>query len=139
MTRFALLLTGLLCVPAIEAVGQGSLEEAVEVARVAWLAHEADELVSRSDTVRLHLPGVAMSASVKPGQASRLINRYFEAADELTFDLREVRRMAADHAYAEIVRVFVIRGTSEERTETVFLGFRVLDGEWRLREVRITP
>jgi hypothetical protein len=32
-----------------------------------------------------------------------------------------------------------VRGTEEERGETAFLGFRLLGGQWQLREVRITP
>ena len=121
------------------ATGQERLEDAVEQARVAWLGHEVSLLVSKSDTVRLQLPGVAMSASVKPAQASRLLQKYLESAEELSFVLKDVRRLAPDHAYAEIARVFVVKGTSEKRSETVFLGFRVLGGEWRLREVRVTP
>jgi len=118
---------------------QSSLEEAVAEAREAWKAHRVAVLVSKSDTVRLHLPGIAMSAALKPGQASKLLGEYLEDAEELEFELREVRQLADDHAYAEMSRVFVVKGTTEKRMETVFLGFRILAGEWSLREVRITP
>ena len=119
--------------------GQSTLEEAVAEAREAWKAHNVAVLVSKSDTVRLHLPGVAMSAALKPGQASKLLGEYLEDAEELEFELRNVRQLADDHAYAEMSRVFVVKGTTEKRMETVFLGFRILAGEWSLREVRITP
>ncbi len=118
---------------------QSTLEEAVAEAREAWKAHNMAVLVSKSDTVRLHLPGVAMSAALKPGQASKLLGEYLEDAEELEFELRNVRQLADDHAYAEMSRVFVVKGTTEKRMETVFLGFRILAGEWSLREVRITP
>ncbi len=118
---------------------QSTLEEAVAEAREAWKAHNVAVLVSKSDTVRLHLPGVAMSAALKPGQASKLLGEYLEDAEELEFELRNVRQLADDHAYAEMSRVFVVKGTTEKRMETVFLGFRILAGEWSLREVRITP
>jgi len=118
---------------------QSTLEEAVAEAREAWKTHRVAVLVSKSDTVRLHLPGIAMSAALKPGQASRLLGEYLEDAEELEFELRDVRQLADDHAYAEMSRVFVVKGTTEKRIETVFLGFRILAGEWRLREVRITP
>jgi len=50
-----------------------------------------------------------------------------------------VAHVAADHAYAEFGRRFQVRGTSDRREETVFLGYRQLGGIWRLREVRIAP
>jgi hypothetical protein len=118
---------------------QSTLEEAVAEAREAWKTHRVAALVSKSDTVRLHLPGIAMSAALKPGQASKLLGEYLEGAEELEFELREVRQLADDHAYAEMSRVFVVKGTTEKRIETVFLGFRILAGQWSLREVRITP
>ena len=119
-------------------VQQDGLEAAVGWARDAWMAHDMAGLVSRSDTVRLHLPGIS-SASVRPAQAARLLQDYLKTAEELGFTLRDVRRLASDHAYAEMARHYLVRGTSEEREETVFLGYRVVEGVWRLREVRVTP
>ena len=118
---------------------QSTLEVAIQEASAAWKDHRVTDLVSKSDTVRLHLPGIAMSASLRPGQASKLLREFLEDTEELEFDLRDVRQLADDHAYAEMVRVYVVKGTTEKRTETVFLGFRVLGGQWSLREVRITP
>ncbi len=115
------------------------LDEAVDTARVEWLGHRMDDLVSRSDTVRLSLPGIAPSASLQPGQAARLLSQYLKPSHERGFELLELRRLAPDHAYAEMVRTYVVKGTDEERQETVFLGFRLLEGAWRLREVRATP
>jgi hypothetical protein len=68
-----------------------------------------------------------------------LLQRYLEQSSERSFNLYEVRRLAPDHAYAEMVRRYVVEGTSEVRKETVYLGFRLLEGRWRLREVRVTP
>ncbi len=116
-----------------------ALEHAIETARAAWLEHKVDKLVSGSDTVRLRIPGIAPSASLRPGQAERLLNQYLQPAEELSFDLRDIKKVATDHAYAEINRVYVVRGTSERREETVFLGFRLVDRIWRLREVRAAP
>jgi hypothetical protein len=124
---------------ATPAAGQDDLQIAIEAARQAWVAHRVAALLSESDTVRLQLPGVAEAASVKPGQASRLLGNYLSKSSEVSFNLRGVRRLAADHAYAELTRVFVVRGTTERQSETVFLGFRALGGIWRLREVRVTP
>jgi hypothetical protein len=113
------------------------LDRAVAAAREAWMTHDLASLVASSDTVRLDIPGVAVSASLRPGQAQRLLSQYLEPAREVALELAELRRMADDHAYAEMARRFVVRGTSEEQVETVFLGFRRVDGVWRLREVRV--
>jgi hypothetical protein len=115
------------------------LDVAVERARAAWIEHDVQALIVGSDTVRLRIPEVTVSASLQPEQAARLLDGYLDPAQERSFELVGVRRMADDHAYAEIARCYVVKGTEEELGETVFLGFRYLDGAWRLREVRVTP
>lgn len=116
-----------------------TLETVVEQARLAWLAHDVRGLVAHSDTVRLRLPGVAASAATRPGQAARLLEEYLSAAAEQEFTLRELRYVQADHAYAELSRRYAVRGTADVHEEMVFLGFRQVNGQWRLREVRIAP
>ena len=116
-----------------------ALDHAIETARAAWLEHRVGEFVSGSDTIRLRIPGIAPSASLRPGQAERLLDQYLQPSEELSFDLRDIKMVATDHAYAEINRVYVVQGTSERREETVFLGFRLVDRIWRLREVRVAP
>ena len=133
----AALLVGL-AVPGL-AVAQGTLDSAAARARNGWLAHDIPALLAGSDTVRLQLPGVARSASLTPGQAARLLLRYVEGSEEVGFDLRPIRSVAPDHGYAEARRRYVVRGTTDEREETVFLGFRMVAGAWRLREVRVVP
>lgn len=118
---------------------QDELDRAIGRAREAWLGHEISALLSTSDTVRLDIPGTATSAAMKPGQAGRVLDRYLNGADERGLDLIRVRRLEADHAYAELARVYVVKGTEEERRERLLFGFRRLDGIWRLREVRVTP
>ena len=118
---------------------QGDLEAAVASAAEAWTQHRVRDLVEGSDTVRLRIPGLASSSAVRPGQAARLLEEYLAEAEELGFSLRGIRHVAADHAYAEFGRRFQVRGTSDRREETVFLGYRQLGGIWRLREVRIAP
>jgi hypothetical protein len=118
---------------------QGALEEAAERARGQWLAHDVAGLVSGSDTIRLQIPGMGFSSALGPAQAARLLGRYLESARELSFELQGVRLAAADHGYAEGRRRYVVEGTSEEREETVYVGFRQKSGHWRVREVRIVP
>ncbi len=117
--------------------GQESLAGTAERVRRMWVAHDMAGLVASSDTVRVQLPGVARSASLSPAQAARVLLRYVEGAEEVSFDLQAVRSAGPDHGYLEARRRYVVGGTKDERVETVFLGFRVLRGEWRLREVRV--
>jgi len=124
---------------AVPASAQDTLEVAVAAAADAWTRHRVRDLVEGSDTVRLRIPGLAASSAVRPGQAARLLEEYLAGAEELGFALRGIRSVAADHAYAEFGRRFQVRGTTEVREETVFLGYRLLAGKWRLREVRIAP
>ena len=118
---------------------QVTLEEAAERARELWLAHDVSGLVSGSDTIRLQIPGVGFSAALGPAQAARLLDRYLESAREIAFEVRGVRLAGPDHGYAEGGRRYVVQGTSEEREETVYVGFRQKDGQWRVREERIVP
>jgi hypothetical protein len=76
---------------------------------------------------------------MRPGQATVLLEKYLKGAEELGLELVRVRRLADDHAYAEMARAYVVKGTSEERQERILFGFRQLRGIWRLREVRVTP
>lgn len=136
----ATLLVGLgllVWVPSVAA--QDDLDAAVERARQAFERHDVEGLVATSDTVRLNILGTATAASLKPGQAARVLERYLSSSQERELALVGVRRLADDHAYAELDRSYVVKGTSEERRERVFLGFRKLDGSWCLREVRVTP
>ena len=120
-------------------LAQGTLEEAAGRARGQWLTHDVAGLVAGSDTIRLQLPGQGFSPTLGPAQAARLLNRYLETAREVSFELQGVRLAEADHGYAEGRRRYVVEGTSEEREETVYVGFRQKGGQWRVREVRIVP
>jgi hypothetical protein len=122
-----------------QVAAQDTLEVAVEHARQAWMGHDVDRLVATSDTMRLNIPGTASAPSLRPGQAARLLGRYLHSAQERRLELVQIHRLADDHAYGELSRAYVVKGTAEEQLERVFLGFRRLDGQWRLREVRITP
>jgi len=118
---------------------QDDIERAVENAQRSWLDHDMAALVSGSDTVRLRIPGIAPSASLRPGQAARLLEQYVRPTQELSFQVSSLRELSDDHVYAEMVRVYVVKGTDQQREETVLLGFRKIGGRWSLREVRVTP
>ncbi len=138
--RRSLLAAGLMLVALLQPLaGQEDLDRAVARAREALFEHQVGALLATSDTVRLNIPGTVKSASMKPGQAARVLEKYLHSAQERELTLVRLRSLAEDHAYAELDRSYVVRGTSEERRERVLLGFRRVDGTWRLREVRVTP
>ncbi len=118
---------------------QEDLDQVIGAAQQSWRSHDMSALVSGSDTIRLRIPGIAPSASVKPGQAARLLEQYVKPAEEISCERTGLRELAEDHVYAEILRVYVVKGTHQERTETILFGFRRIGGKWLLREVRVTP
>jgi hypothetical protein len=130
---------GLLLHAAGPAAGQTELDRAVEAARVAWLQHDYEGLVASSDTVRLQLPEVGRTPAVLPAHAASVLEEYLSSTNEIAFEVRQIRPASEGHAYVEITRRYVVEGTSDVRVETVFLGFRRIEGRWRLREVRVTP
>ena len=138
--RRATALAAVLMLLAAEVVAaQSPLQQAVELARLAWLQHDFRGLVESSDTVRLQFPEGGRAPSVRPAHAARVLEEYLVSANEIAFELRSIREASDDHAYAQLVRRYVVQRTSDERVETVFLGFRRVEGRWLLREIRITP
>jgi len=121
------------------ATAQSAFDQAIEKAQAAWLDHDVESLVSGSDTVRLRIPGVAPSASLKPGQAARLLDQYLKPCVEQSFEVSSYRELSDDHVYAEMLRTYVVKGTDQNREEIVLLGFRRINSTWLLREVRVTP
>ena len=117
---------------------QMDLEEIVELVRKAWLRHDYEELLASSDTVRLQFPEIGRQQGVPPAHAARVLREYLSSADEVSFELYQILTASEDHRYAQLVRKYVVRRTTDERVETVFLGFRRVEGRWRLREVRVT-
>lgn len=117
--------------------GQESLARMAERVRRMWVAHDIEGLLASSDTVRVQLPGVARAASLSPAQAVRVLLRYLQGAEELSFEVQAIRAGGPDHGYLEARRRYVVGRTEDQRVETVFFGFREVGGEWRLREVRV--
>jgi hypothetical protein len=50
-----------------------------------------------------------------------------------------IREVEAGKGFVELTRRYVVAGTTELRHETLFLGYRLLNGEWRLVELRSAP
>jgi hypothetical protein len=118
---------------------QADLVRAADKAAAAWLAHDAAALVGRSSAVVLQIPGADPSAPLGRAQAVELLRRHFQSAAERRVDVATTREVEAGRGVVELDRHYVVRGTSDERRETVFLGFRLVQGQWMLSEVRTAP
>jgi hypothetical protein len=115
---------------------QNGLVAAAEQALAAWQAHDAAALVGGSSAVVLQIPGADPSAALGRAQAVELLRRHLERATERRVRIAAVREVDPGRGVVELERVYVIRGTTDERRDTVFLGFRSIAGQWRLVEVR---
>src|SRR5690349_16767785 len=118
---------------------QGSLSDAAERVRQAWLAHDVQAMAGRSAGLVLQIPGADPSTPVNRAQALELLRRHLRAGVERTLLINAVREVEAGRGYAELERRYVVARTSYERRETVFLGFRKQGREWVLTELRSTP
>lgn len=121
---------------AVPALAQADLASAADRAAAAWQAHDAAALVGRSAALVLQIPGADPSAALGRAQAIELLRRHFHSADERRVIVSAAREVEAGRGVVELDRRYVVRGTSDERRETVFLGFRLIQGQWVLSEVR---
>ena len=117
-------------------VAQGSLAEVAERVRHAWLVHDVQAVVGQSSSVVLQIPGADPSAPVDRAQAIELLRRHLRAGAERGLRVSAVREVEPGRGYAELDRRYVVAGTSDERRETIFLGFRKPGQEWMLTELR---
>jgi hypothetical protein len=113
-----------------------TLAATAQAARQAWLAHDVAALVARSSGVILQIPGADPSSPVGRAQAGELLRRYLGAAEEVAIRVVTVREVEPGKGFVEMDRRYVVRGTADERRETVFLGFRRVGVRWVLSEVR---
>ena len=124
---------------ALALVVQGSLSDAAERAKQAIAAHDAQALVGQSSNVVLQIPGAEPSSPLGRAQAIELLRRYLRPAEERGLDVTAIREVERGKGFIEITRRYVVSGTTELRHETLYLGYRFLDGEWRLAELRSAP
>jgi hypothetical protein len=124
---------------ALGLVLQGSLSDAAERAKRAITAHDAQALVGQSSNVVLQIPGTDPSSPLGKAQAIELLRRYLRPAEERGLDVTAIRVVERGKGFIEITRRYVVSGTTELRHETLYLGYRLLDGEWRLAELRSVP
>jgi hypothetical protein len=118
---------------------QQSLADAAEHVRAAWLAHDARGVVGQSSSVLLQLPGADPSSPLGRAQAEELLRRYLRSVVECNVIVRTVREVEDGKGFVELERRYQVVGTSDERRETVFLGFRRAGDSWVLAELRTAP
>ena len=128
----------ILTVP-IQARAQATLSDAASRAKQAWPTHDAPGLVGGSSTLVLQIPGADPSSPLGRPQAIELLRRYFRPAEERGLDVTAIREVEPGKGFVELTRRYVVSGTTELRRESLFLGYRLLDREWRLVELRSAP
>jgi hypothetical protein len=121
------------------AVAQQSLASAADVVRAAWLAHDARGVVGQSASILLQIPGADPSSPLGRAQAVELLRRYLRSVVECSVTVKAVREVEAGKGFVELERRYQVVGTSDERRETVFLGFRRAGDSWVLAELRTAP
>jgi hypothetical protein len=125
--------------PAQAAVAQRTLSAAADRAKRAISTHDAQALVGQSSNVVLQIPGADPSSPLARAQAVELVRRYLRPAEERGLDVTAIREVEPGKGFIELTRRYVVSGTDEMRHETLYLGYRLLNGEWRLVEVRSAP
>jgi hypothetical protein len=128
-----------LLLPASSLPAQRTLPDAAAQAKQAWAAHNAAALVGQSSSLVLQIPGADPSSPLGRSQAIELLSRYFRPTEERGLDVTAIREVEPGNGFVELTRRYVVAGTSELRRETLFLGYRLLDREWRLVELRSAP
>ena len=68
-----------------------------------------------------------------------LLRRYLRAREERGLDVTVIREVEPGKGFVELRRRYVVSGTDELRSETLFLGFRLEAGRWALVELRSAP
>lgn len=137
-TPWWLPICALVLVP-LRAGAQSTLPDAAERAKQAVTAHDAEGLVGQSSNLVLQIPGADASSPLGRSQAVELLRRYFRQAEERGLDVTAIREVEPGKGFVELTRRYVVTGTTELRHETLFLGYRLVSGEWRLAELRSAP
>ncbi len=134
-----ILLTVLAVAPAGgEMMAQGnSISEQARVASQAWQAHDIRLLVKGSNGVQVNLPGAEPSVALAEAQAIATLRTFVSRTEELRVTVTAARAVGAGHAYVELGRSYRVRGTQEDLSQRVLLGYRLVNRRWVLTEVRV--
>src|SRR5207244_1311398 len=127
-------------VPGVRAPGDALDDQARTIPVAAAVGRRATPpVVGQGCRVVLQSPGADPAAPVDRAQAIELLRRHLRAGAERGLRVSAVREVEPGRGYAELDRRYVVAGTSDERRETIFLGFRKPGQEWMLAELRSAP
>ncbi len=112
---------------------------AIEAARQAWAAQDAEAILGAGRQVLLQLPDGEGRTAVSRAQAIRLVERYLEGAEGVSVRVLQAREVRPGQGYVELLRTYRVAGTDEARSQRVLLAFRWEPerGAWVLVELRV--
>jgi hypothetical protein len=114
---------------------QQSLAAVAQSARAAVARGDLDALVRSSPGLQLQLPGVDPSAAVGPAQAVATLRGLLRRGQTAGVTLEGHREVGRDRGYVELRREFHVVGSRDRQVQRILLGYRRVDGVWRLVEV----
>ena len=135
MYRFLML--ALVLVPTAGRAQQSGLDQAADLARGAWLAHDPGALIAASPRLLIQLPGADPSVALGPAQAAALLADFLAPTQEVEVLVRAAREVEPGRGYVELQRRYRVTGTQDVRSQVLLLGYRLAPGGWMLVEFRV--
>jgi len=134
--RFYLVLM-LALAPAAVRAQDGSLGEAAERARRAWVAHNPAALIAQSPRILIQLPGADPSVALGPAQAAALLADFLAPSQEVEVLVRAAKQVEPGRGYVELQRRYQVTGTQDVRSQILLLSYRLGRTGWNLVEFRV--
>ena len=123
--------------PAAVRAQDGSLGEAAERARSAWVAHDPAALIAQSPRILIQLPGADPSVALGPAQAAALLADFLAPSQEVEVLVRAARQVEPGRGYVELQRRYQVTGTQDVRSQILLLSYRLGRTGWSLVEFRV--
>jgi hypothetical protein len=115
----------------------GSLGEAAQRARRAWVAHDPAALIAQSPRILIQLPGADPSVALGPAQAAALLADFLAPSQEVEVVVRAARQVEPGRGYVELHRRYQVTGTQDVRSQILLLSYRLGRTGWSLVEFRV--
>jgi hypothetical protein len=115
----------------------GSLGEAAQRARRAWVAHDPAALIAQSPRILIQLPGADPSVALGPAQAAALLADFLAPSQEVEVLVRAARQVEPGRGYVELHRRYQVTGTQDVRSQILLLSYRLGRTGWNLVEFRV--
>ena len=124
-------------VPIAVRAQDGSLGEAAQRARRAWVAHDPAALIAESPRILIQLPGADPSVALGPAQAAALLADFLAPSQEVEVLVRAARQVEPGRGYVELQRRYQVTGTQDVRSQILLLSYRLGRTGWNLVEFRV--